>query len=325
MAQAYARVLSAKAINYNVIGRGEKSANTFSDAIRINPFIGGLKQFIKHHPDQLAASAIVALPVADLAEACSSLVKAGTKRVLVEKPGGLNLSEITQLADLTKKHGAKIYVALNRRFFSSVIEAKKRIVDDGGVTSFTFEFTEWARAIEKTEHPPIVKENWFLANSLHVVDLAFYLGGRPSSLYAESGGSLDWHSRASRFCGAGTSETGATFSYHADWNAPGSWGLEILTHHHRYILRPLEKLQVQNLNSIDIKIQPINDQLDTDFKPGLFQMVETFLSNDKNQYLPSISRHQKNTKDIYTVMLPEKIEHCTTARVMDSEEAGVNS
>jgi predicted dehydrogenase len=138
MAEAYAKVLSAKAINYNIIGRGEKSAKAFSDAIGINPFIGGLKKFIKHHPDQLAASAIVALPVADLAEACSSLVKAGSKRVLVEKPGGLNLSEITQLVDVTKKHGARIYVALNRRFLSSVIEAKKRIVDDGGGYFFYF-------------------------------------------------------------------------------------------------------------------------------------------------------------------------------------------
>jgi hypothetical protein len=87
----------------------------------------------------------------------------------------------------------------------------------------------------------------------------------------------------------------------------------------------LEKLQVQNLNSIDIEIQPVNDQLDTDFKPGLFQMVEAFLSNDKNQHLPSIWRHQKNTKSIYSVMLPEKIEHCNTARVMGSEKARANS
>lgn len=324
MAEAYAKVLNVKTLNYNVVGRGERSAKAFSDKLGINPFSGGLKQFIEQHPDQLAACAIVALPITSLAEACSRLVKAGTKRILVEKPAGLNLSEITLLRDLAKKHNASVYVALNRRFLSSVIEARKRILKDGGVTSFTFEFTEWASAIEKTKHPSNVKENWFLANSLHVVDLAFHLGGSPTSLYAESDGSLNWHSRASRFCGAGKSDSGAMFSYHADWEAPGRWGVEMLTRHNRYILRPVEKLQIQKLNSSNIEIEAIDDQLDTGFKPGLFRMVETFLENGDNQHLPSIWRHQKNTKEIYTVMLPDKIEKCKVARILNLKKTGAS-
>jgi prephenate dehydrogenase len=86
MAETCAKVLNVKTLNYNVVGRGERSAKAFSDELGINPFIGGLKQFIEQHPDQLAARAIVALPITSLAEACSRLVKAGTKKILAEKP-----------------------------------------------------------------------------------------------------------------------------------------------------------------------------------------------------------------------------------------------
>ena len=43
MAEAYAKVLNVKTLNYNVVGRGERSAKAFSDELGINAFIGGLK------------------------------------------------------------------------------------------------------------------------------------------------------------------------------------------------------------------------------------------------------------------------------------------
>jgi hypothetical protein len=41
MAEAYAKVVNVKTLNYNVVGRGERSAKAFSDELGINPFIGG--------------------------------------------------------------------------------------------------------------------------------------------------------------------------------------------------------------------------------------------------------------------------------------------
>lgn len=316
MAQAYANVLHAQKISFNVVGRGEKSAKNFAQETGVTPTTGGLNAFLDNHLDQLAQIAIVALPVAGLAEACIQLIKAGTKRILVEKPAGLNLHEINEIAALSADRDCQVYVALNRRFLSSVSETAKRVSDDGGVTSFTFEFTEWANVIEKTSHPQIVKENWFLANSLHVIDLAFYLGGRPKQLYSQNSGQLDWHPRASRFVGAGTASNGALFSYHADWGAPGRWGVEILTRHHRYILRPLEQLQIQKLNSVEIKTAKIDDSLDTKFKPGLYKMVKHFISDQSTFLLPTISEHAQNTQDLYTVMLPESSDECAVPRVV---------
>ena len=56
------------------------------------------------------------------------------------------------------------------------------------------------------------------------------------------------------------------FSYQANWNAPGRWGIEILTSQHRLYLRPMEKLQIQNTGSVDISEVEIDDQLDKEFK-----------------------------------------------------------
>lgn len=315
MAQTYVKVLRAKKYDFNVIGRGQESADNFTDKTGISVLTGGLEDIIASSPKEIAPCAIVALPVAGLATACKRLINLGTKRILVEKPAGLNLQELEGLTALARQTGTEIRVALNRRFLASVQEIKKRVVEDGGVSSFNFEFTEWSEVIEKTKHPVIVKENWFLANSLHVVDLAFYLGGEPSDIFAISEGELDWHSRASRFAGAGRVHNGALFSYQADWGAPGRWRVEVLTKSHRYILAPLEGLLVQELNKVKIDSVDIDDSLDKEFKPGLYRMIESFLEGRDDQSLPNIETHFLRAKEVYTLMLPEDGEKCKQPRM----------
>ncbi len=130
------------------------------------------------------------------------------------------------------------------------------------------------------------KKKWFVANSTHVVDLAFYLGGTPKSIECFTSGGLNWHPSASVFSGAGTTDTGALFSYHANWAAPGRWGVEVLTAKHRLILRPLEELQVQNLGSIEIEKVELDDKLDKQYKPGLYRETKSFLEGDYSNLKP---------------------------------------
>ena len=74
-----------------------------------------------------------------------------------------------------------------------------------------------------------------------------------------------------------------TFSYHADWSAPGRWGVEVLTTKNRYILKPLEKLQVVKLGSVNMEDIEIDDELDIQYKPGIYNQLKAFLNeNDKN-------------------------------------------
>jgi len=295
----YAKVLRALNIDFEVIGRSEKSAKKFTEITSVNVHKGGLQEFLTSKPD-LPTNAIVAVNVEALAETTLLLLKYGIKNILVEKPAGLNLEEITLLAQETLKQKAEVYVAYNRRFYAATLEAEKIIKEDGGVTSFIFEFTEWSHQIVNLDKDPRVKQEWFLANSTHVVDLAFHLGGYPIELNCYTAGKLSWHPIASIFTGSGKTDKKALFSYHANWAAPGRWSVEILTNKHRLIFRPMEKLQIQKIGSVAIEEVPIDYTLDTNFKHGFYRQVEAFLMGKDKEKLESIISHQKMTKEIYS-------------------------
>ena len=293
MAVDYHKVLDDLEVPFTVVGRGKSSAKLFFNKTGFKPFLGGLKAFLLGNPNP-CSHAIVAVGVEKLAETTSQLLEYGIKNILVEKPAGLNIKEIETVANLTKDKNASVYVAYNRRFYASVLKAKKIITKDGGVISFNFEFTEWSHEIEKLEKAPGVKENWFLANSTHVVDLAFYLGGKPKEISSYVSGELDWHPSASIFSGAGISESGALFSYQANWESAGRWNVEMLTKETRLILRPMEKLQIQKRGSIEVKpVKNIDYTLDEMYKPGLYKQINAFLTDNIIQ-LFSLNEHLSN-------------------------------
>ena len=73
-------------------------------------------------------------------------------------------------------------------------------------------------------------------------------------------------------------------SYFADWEAPGRWVVEVLTHKNRLILRPMEQLQLTQLGSVKVETEPLEDKLDLDFKSGLYRQTEAFLQQDSTYF-----------------------------------------
>ncbi|MCK7630238.1 gfo/Idh/MocA family oxidoreductase [Shewanella putrefaciens] len=286
----YARVLDAQGCDYQVIGRGSKSAKLFTEKTGKAVICGGLAQYIAN-TEAIAEAAIVSVGVAQLYETTKQLIEAGVKKILVEKPGAISLTEIEHLYILSIKYSAEVFIAYNRRFFSSVLEAQNLIKLDGGVTSFNFEFTEWSHVIEKIDKSPSILERWFLANSTHVADLAFYLGGKPREISCYVDGALSWHQAGSIFSGAGMTEQGALFNYAANWESAGRWSVEVLTKENRYVFRPMEALQVQRRGAIPLVTVEVDDSLDKEFKPGLFKQVSAFLSG-KNTLLCSLEEQR---------------------------------
>lgn len=277
MAQEYAKVLEALDIDFSVVGRGEQRCNEFRESFpNVQIQSGGLENLqINDYTHCIVASNIEFLNAHVLL-----LLKNGIKEILLEKPGGKNGDEINNLAKMALNNNANILLAYNRRFYASILKAEELIKKDGGLTSFTFEFTEWSHTISPLDINKEVKNNWFLVNSSHVVDTAFFLGGKPKEISTYYSGSLDWHLKASKFVGAGVTTDGVLFSYHANWEAPGRWELEFLTKNHRFIFKPMEQLQVQLLGSVAVNPIEIDDKLDKEFKPGLFLQTKSFLVGD---------------------------------------------
>jgi predicted dehydrogenase len=283
MALEYARVLISLNVPFTVVGRSKTSAEKFKKITNHEVITDGLDNYLKDS-ENIPSQAIVAVTDDQLALVTIKLITKGVKNILLEKPGGLTFSEIKEVNKKAFKCSAKVYVAYNRRFYSSTSKAKEIIKEEGGVTSFHFEFTEWSHVIKNLNKSNDVKNNWFLLNSTHVIDLAFYLGGKPKEISSFHLGGLDWHPRASVFTGSGISESGALFSYHANWEAPGRWGVEILTKKHRLILKPLESLQIQEIGSIAVNFVELQDQLDKDYKPGLYKQTKDFLNDEISNF-----------------------------------------
>jgi predicted dehydrogenase len=304
MAIEYARVIKALKYEIVVVGRGVKSAQNFQSKTGIEPHIGGLDLFLNSQDIDKNSYVIIATGTEQLMPLLLTLLKKGLFKILIEKPAALTIQELILHENEFIK--GEIFVAYNRRFYSSVMEAKNLIQIDGGLESMNFEFTEWAHQIEDLPCSKQVKNNWFFLNSTHVIDLAFYFGGMPiewSAFYKN--GNLSWH-KQSMFSGAGLTNNNVIFSYKANWESAGRWGLELLTKKRKIILTPLEKVYIQNRGSILISEHQINDSLDIEYKPGLFLQTKSFLENRESESLIEINEHIKMTKIIYFKMLNKK-------------------
>jgi len=298
MAQDYARVLQGIDLPFEVIGRGADSAVEFEKVTGKQVRTGGLADAL--NAGKAPEKAIVAVGVEQLATTTAELIRAGVKRIMVEKPAGLDLAEIKSLNRIAEENGASVLLAYNRRFYGSVQQARQCIAEDGGVLSCQFEFTEWSHAIVPLVKGAGVKERWLLGNSTHVIDLAFHLIGRPVDWKCWHAGSIDWHPAAARFAGAGITEQNVMFSYLADWQAPGRWGVELLTAKRRLILRPMEQLQVTQLGTVKIEEMAPLDNFDQDYKPGLYRQTLAFIDGN-DQLFCGLPEQVENVR-IYTEM-----------------------
>jgi len=298
MARAYAAVLVAMDLSPLVICRSKASADRFAAETGLRCIHGGVAAALDQEGGA-PESAIIAIDVGQLAGATRDLMDAGCRRLLLEKPGGIDADDIDALAAKAASLDAQVYIAYNRRFYGSVMAVRQGLEADGGPVSMSFDFTEASDAVLKIGHPPALLKQWLLANSTHVIDTAFVLAGEPLDWSATTSGALDWHPRAARFAGHGVTEAGVLFSYLADWDAPGRWAIEISSRLRRFILKPMEQLQVQVRGSFQVQPVPLDGDLDVRFKPGLYLQTQAFLTGENRELLPTLAEHSRRVRTIY--------------------------
>nr|MBC8502025.1 gfo/Idh/MocA family oxidoreductase [Nitrosopumilus sp.] len=204
----------------------------------------------------------------------------GQKNILIEKPGSLYASQLQNLDRLKKSQ--KIFVAYNRLFYPNLQKLFQLVKKDGGINSCNFTFTEWVDKIDFKKYHPSVYSRWGIANSLHVISMAFRLIGMPKKINCIHSGNLSWHKSGSIFVGSGVSKKGILFSYNADWSSSGRWGIEVTTKKNAYRLVPLEQLYRCPRNSttwIPVKF----DKKYPKIKEGISEQILAMLTkNGKN-------------------------------------------
>jgi predicted dehydrogenase len=302
MAISYFYVLKELDVEITVIGRGTKSSQLFSTKTSFQAIPGGIEAYLDNNHSNIDTKnlfAIVATGTEALMPVMKTLLNYNITNILVEKPAAISIDELIENQNIFNDLSSTIFVAYNRRFYASVQKVKELIEEDGGTVSFSFDFTEWSHEIETLKKADGVKESWFFANSTHVVDTAFYLGGIPKEMVNFSKkGNLTWHEK-SVFSGAGVTIDNALFSYISNWESAGRWGIEINTSKRRFYLRPLEEIKVQIKGSIAIENLIFDNSLDLKYKPGLYNQVVSFLNLDLNSPLLSIKDHINIVKSIY--------------------------
>jgi predicted dehydrogenase len=231
---------------------------------------------------------IVAAPIEKLYETTSKIINLGVENILVEKPMVLNKKEAFQMLDVIEKNKTNLRVAYNRRYYSSFKTVVERIKNSKEkIQSVYFEFNENYPTCDGPANKDFeVKKRWILANSMHVIDLAFSQVGLP--LYSESSFSfkakdLNWHPSGSIFYGSGITENYVPFVYHANWNAPGNWKVEWMTSSTRYIFNPIERFKIMKKNSFKIEDINFDNSLDVKYKPGVFLQNKDFLRGDNSR------------------------------------------
>lgn len=300
MAKEYARVLLNLETRFIAIGRGEINCKNFEEEFNVETFRNGLKAFLDFNPAK-PDGVIVAVSIESLSETTHLLLDYGINNILLEKPGVGSPQEVIDLSDSAETKNANVLIGYNRRFYASVLKAQEIIEEDGGLVSFNFEFTEWSHVICNLKKHKLEHNYWFLGNSTHVIDTAFFLGGLPKELTSFVKGGTDWHPSSSIFAGAGITRSGALFSYQANWEAPGRWVLELITKKSRLILKPFEKLFIQRIGSVSVEEIELDDSLDKNFKPGLYLQTKAFIMGEFSRFC-KLEEQKYNIENYYVQM-----------------------
>ena len=149
------------------------------------------------------------------------------------------------------------------------------------------ECSERSWLIPSDKFSDLVMQNWFLANTTHVVDLLFYLLGTVEvfSVNNRVGNKVD----EKIITGLGNCLGDVPFVYSGAWCAPGGWVVQIYFDGSRADLMPLERLTITKINGEnEITEEGENPAI----KPGFMEMIDDFLQG-REMLLPTFREVQE--------------------------------
>jgi len=285
MAKEYAIALTQMNItDVTVISKNDKETTDFSNSFDFSVLHGGYQL---HLPSLKKADlVIIVTPIPQLLDAAKLAIDSGQKKILIEKPGSLYPEKLISFSkQLTDQI---VRIGYNRLLYPSFHKLKFLAEQEGGITSCTFNFTEWVHTINFEKYPSEVYSRWGISNSLHVISMAMELIGMPKNISTYNFGKLNWHPSGSIFIGSGISENNIPFSFHADWGSAGRWGVEIMTKDNVYRLIPLEGLFVCKKGSVHwepISLNPVYPEA----KTGIAEEIAVMLNDEKEQEIGLIT------------------------------------
>lgn len=187
--------------------------------------------------------------------------------VLLEKPAGYDLNDANSIRSAANSKGARVFVAFNRRTYSSTRQALARLESNPGQRFIkVMDQQDQGFARDVVKEPPEVVKNYMYANSIHLIDY-FRVFGRGEII--EVVPVEPWNSENPGMVLAKiVFASGDIGLYEGVWNGPGPWAVSVVTSQERLEMRPLEQVAVQLRGERKVTALDI-DPDDSAFKPGL--------------------------------------------------------
>jgi predicted dehydrogenase len=245
-----------------IYGRSYEKAKLLADNYDIQSIHQSISMLYESSKPDLV---IIAVPELQLLNVLRETLKYPW-RMLVEKPVGYNYVDALEIEMLTNDLAGEIYVALNRRHYSSTRFALEKIKNDCGNRVVHIIDQENLLEARDAGQPDEVVKNWMFANSIHMIDF-FSQFCRGDIIEIQNIQTPLYNS--SNFVSSIISfNSGDLGIYNGIWDAPGPWHITITTSSSRYEFRPLEKLAIQTFPSRTAQNIPQAEE-DLLFKPGL--------------------------------------------------------
>ncbi|CAB4748510.1 unannotated protein [freshwater metagenome] len=199
---------------------------------------------------------------------------------MVEKPLGINLTEGNYLDKALGDAVNRIYVALNRRHYSTFRELDRLINLDSGKRIIKVIDQENQFAARSAGFSTQITENWMFANSIHLIDILRQFG-RGKIINIEQ--STKWKSMTTMKHQVSIAfDSGDIGIYECQWNEAGPWSVLVSKENSNWLMKPLEKLTQIFESSGAIDLTPKSDW-DTNFKPGFRLQAEMMIAKMKDR------------------------------------------
>ncbi len=219
---------------------------------------------------------------------------------LLEKPAGYNLADAESIFSAAKKNGARAYVALNRRFYSSTQQVLSDLRNSNALRFIHVQDQEDQKRALQAGQPRQVVENWMYANSIHLIDYFILFGrGEVTSVTPI----IQWNPKSAWIVAASIEfSSGDIGLYEGVWNSPGPWFVSINLPDKRWEMRPLEQAAYQLAGERKMEVIQLSSW-DKDFKPGLRLQAAEAISVVKGlpTALPTIEESLKSMKLVASI------------------------
>ena len=155
----YVEILRGFKVDIDVVGRSYRSRRKFNHRTGLYVY-DGIQNYINKNPKP-PKYAIVAVNEHQLSKVTLSLLDYGVKNILLEKPGGLSISELTEIKNKSNLKSSNVHIGYNRRFYKSVEWCKEYLEDNKEPLNVHFEFTEWSHDIDFSHYTKKELERFF--------------------------------------------------------------------------------------------------------------------------------------------------------------------